>query len=63
MLKDLRKDVEADRKETKEENTAVAEFVEESKKFKEISSKIAKKGQGREEQVKADFVLHYWMSY
>ena len=51
MLKELRKGQETDKKEVKEENSAVVEFVEEANKFKEISQKIPKKGHGREEMV------------
>lgn len=38
-------------------NSAVAEFAEETNKFREASGKIAKKGKGREEQV--NFVIVY----
>ena len=51
MLKDLKKGQEVEKIEQKEENSAVVEFVEEANKFKEISQKIPKKGQGREEMV------------
>jgi len=49
MLKELKKDTDTDKKEKKTENAVVQEFVEEANKFKEISQKIPKKGQGREE--------------
>lgn len=51
MLKDMRKDLNEGKPVAKEENSAIVEFVEEANKFKEISKKIPKKGQGREEMV------------
>lgn len=51
MKKDRSKEQEINRIEAKQENSAVAEFVDEANRFKEISEKIPKKGQGREEMV------------
>ena len=51
MLKDMKKAVEVEKPKVSFENSAVTEFVQEANKFKEISQKIPKKGQGREEMV------------
>ena len=52
MLKNMKKEQENNVEEKKpEENSVVAEFVEESKRFKEKSRSIPKKGEGREEMV------------
>lgn len=50
MLKSMKKDIKEEK--PKIVNSAVAEFVDEVNKFKEISRKVPKKGEGREEMVR-----------
>lgn len=52
MLNHLKKESEKVEEVKHVENSVVAEFMQETNKFKETKQKIPKKGQGREEMVR-----------
>jgi len=58
MLCELKKKVECSDKVKVHENPAVAEFIEEAKKYKAASNQLPKKGVSREELVNIKLLLN-----